>query len=181
MNYLNNQQIFGKPDTGGNPQHGIISPLVAHMKSNNMVAEVGSVRTGLSKSVYYGFTAAGVSTVADGKRYYLAPDEVLDNSIITGLEVLVNTTQSRFQSSAGQKDTLTLAQLASASFYLCDKDNTVINVIPFTSMVLSNQGGRPAMMFSENHSWMASFFVFENMAGITNNNGVAFRVSFQPK
>ena len=180
MKYTN-QQIFGNADTGGNHSRGIVSPLMEYMHAKKMVCEVGSVRSGMSKSVYYGFTGGGVSSVANGKRYYFAPDQVLDNSIITGIEVLVNTTLSRFPTSNGQRDTLTLAQQASATLFLCDKDNTVINTIPFTSMVLSAQGGRPAMMYSDNHSWMASFFVFENMAGITSNNGVGIRVSYQPK
>jgi hypothetical protein len=181
MKYTSNQQIFGNADTGGNTRQGIVSPLMAHMTSRSMVAQVGDVRSAMTKSVYYGFTSAGVSSVASGKRYYFAPDQTLDNSIITGIEVLVNTTLSRFITSGGQRDTLTLAQQASATLYLCDKDNTVISSVPFTSMVLSAQGGRPAMMYSDNHSWMASFFVFENMAGITSNNGIGIRVSYQPK
>lgn len=154
----------------------LISPIINYFLTNNLCRDYTAIEGEMSTLVTLNFPDTGLYQ----KSYYFASQSMLDgqNCTITAIEVVPSTELTSLPN--GQSN-LDASQLSSAVLYVSNLKRQVIAQLPLTTLVRSNNNGKPTWTFFNDQVWQNCYVEFTNSGFTTPVTPLVLRVYYVTK
>lgn len=170
-------------------KHRIVSPLVEHFLSNNMMRDPLEILGHRMKSVEVKFTQGNSPySLQNNKRFYFQPDSSLDgdNAIITAFEFVTGTEQRYL--SDGVTANAVFDEGKKWMLGIVDKNNDLMVYAPLSTFYAPRytSGGfiftkKTTLTYWTQQEWMSCFIEAIDSSTMNYDEGFTFNVYYTPR
>ena len=154
----------------------LISPIIQYFLGNNLAKDYTAIEGEMSTLVTLNFPNTGNYQ----QSYYMASQTMLDgdNCTITALEIVPSTELTVLPTGQTNVDQ---SILPNGVFYVANLKRQIIAQIPLTTMVRTNNGGKPTFTFFNDQVWQNCYVEFTSTGFATTTTPLTFRVYYVNK
>lgn len=154
----------------------LISPIINYFLSNNLCKDYTAIEGEMSTLVTLNFPNTGNYQ----QSYYFASQTMLDgeNCTITALEIVKSTELNPLPTGQTNVDS---SILPNGVLYVSNLKRQIIAQIPLTTLVRTNNSGKPTYTYFNDHVWRNCYVEFTSTGFTTTITPLTFRVYYVNK
>jgi hypothetical protein len=154
----------------------LISPIINYFLQNNLCKDYTAIEGEMSTLVTLNFPNTGNYQQA----YYFASQTMLDgqNCTITALEIVPSTELAVLPTGQSNVDS---SILPNGVVYISNLKRQVIAQIPLSTLVRTNNGGKPTYVWFNDQVWQNCYVEFTSTGFATTITPLTFRVYYVNK
>ena len=154
----------------------LVSPIINYFLTNNLCKDYTAIEGEMSTLVTLNFPNTGNYQ----QSYYFSSQTMLDgqNCTITALEIVPSTELVTLPNGQNNVDS---SILTNGILYVSNLKRQIVAQIPLTTLVRTNNGGKPTYTYFNDQVWQNCYVEFTSTGFTTPTTPLTFRVYYVNK